>query len=425
MFKSFALCALVSVAAAWGGNGGYGGYGGRSYGGHNLHGTKSAQGVRTSGFGVRAHSGQNGGGHYGNSYGSGYSHNRDINDERVSRRNEAVNRGFGGHRGHGYGHRTGGKHQTGNLNGLNLGRQSRGYGNNYAHVGHTENDYDYNPYNGGHGYGVHTGFGYDGYGNDDIHHWGSQGGWGNNGWADSKAWGRKGDKNGLGGLSGLKGISGFNGFSHRGGKDLGLRGRENFRTLYDNGPNEYRGNEGDYIQGRHDIDDPKFQHEGSEGRDYGEKDNQVVDDVYEREDSPNTDYESTYQAQGKHDVDDPSRFSHHYDGDRDAGERDDRVVDDRFDPEDHELQYPNRGQRRITNEDSGFRPARFHANADNHGVGRNIGRGRGKFGQGYGFSNYSHTHDDSNAGFRATGFGGRNDAKGGHGDHDRPHYNRW
>merc|ERR1711981_1328246 len=228
----------------------------------------------------------------------------------------------------------------------------------------------------------------------------------------AKAWGHKEDHNGLGGLGGLKGLNGFNGFSHRGGHDLGLKGRESFRTLYDNGPDEYRGNEGDYIQGRHDVDDPRTQHDGHERSDYGEKDHQVVDDIYEREDSPNTDYESTYQAQGKHDVDDPSRFSHHYDGDRDSGEKDDRVVDDRFDPEDHELQYPNRGNRFITN-------------ADNHGVGRNIGAGRGTFGQGYGFSNYSHTHDDSNAGFRATKFGGRNDAKGGHGDHAKRSYHAW
>merc|ERR1719384_2238953 len=64
------------------------------------------------------------------------------------------------------------------------------------------------------------------------------------------------------------------------------------------------------------------------------------------------------------------------------------------------------------------------ANADNHGVGRNIGAGRGTFGQGYGFSNYSHTHDDSNAGFLATKFGGRNDAKGGRGDHAKRSYHR-
>ena len=462
MFKSFALCALAGVASAWGGYGAY------SYGGHNIHGTKSGPGRRSvGGFGrgstTRDHSGAFGaaglsGGYgrfagrnihgtisapgrravgnfgrgatvrnhsgdahynqnYGNTHGSGYSKNYDVNDERVSRYNDghAARGGYTESVNYGYG-RTGGKNQTGNLNGLNLGRQSAGYGDNYAHVGHTENDYAYGRYNG---------YGYDGYGHTDIHHWGAQSGWGSNGWGKSKAWGRKGDRNGLGGLTGLKGISGFNGFSHRGGYDLGLRGRESFRTLYDNGPDEYRGNEGDYIQGRHDVDDPRTQHEGYERPDYGEKDHQVIDDIYEREDSPNTDYESTYQAQGKHDVDDPSRFSHHYDGDRDSGEKDDRVVDDRFDPEDAELQYPNRGNRFITNPDNGINAPRFHANADNHGVGRNIGAGRGTFGQGYGFSNYSHTHDDSNAGFLATKFGGRNDAKGGRGDHAKRSYNAW
>merc|ERR1712051_804299 len=252
-------------------------------------------------------------------------------------------------------------HQTGNLNGLNLGRQSRGYGDNYAHVGATENDYQY---------GVSNGHGYDGYGHSDIHHWGSQSGWGSDGWGDSKAWGRKGDHNGLGGLKGLKG---FDGLGARG--VFGRKGRDSFATLYDAGPDEYRGNEGDYIQGRHDVDDP-------------------------------------------------SRFSHHYDGDRDSGEKDDRVVDDRFDPEDAELQYPNRGNRFITNPDNGINAPRFHANADNQGVGRNIGAGRGTFGQGYGFSNYSHTHDDSNAGFAATKFGGRNDANRGQGDHAKKSYHR-
>merc|ERR1712051_919160 len=304
--------------------------------------------------------------------GHGYSQQYDVNDERVSRFNDgkAARGGYTESVNYGYGKRTGGKHQTGNLNGLNLGRQSAGYGDNYAHVGATENDYQY---------GVSNGYGYDGYGHSDIHHWGAQSGWGSDGWGDSKAWGRK--------------------------------GRDSFATLYDAGPDEYRGNEGDYIQGRHDVDDPRTQHSGYERRDYGEKDNQVIDDVYEREDSPNTDYESTYQAQGKHDVDDPSRFSHHYDGDRDSGEKDDRVVDDRFDPEDAELQYPNRGNRFITN-------------ADSQGVGRNIGAGRGTFGQGYGFSNYSHTHDDSNAGFAATKFGGRNDANRGQGDHAKKSYHR-
>merc|ERR1712051_574233 len=139
---------------------------------------------------------------------------------------------------------------------------------------------------------------------------------------DSKAWGRKGDKNGLSGLKGLEGFGARGGFGHGFGKG---RGGLSNQTLYGAGPDEYRGNEGDYIQGRHDVDDPRTQHSGYERRDYGEKDNQVIDDVYEREDSPNTDYESTYQAQGKHDVDDPSRFSHHYDGDRDSGEEDDRV----------------------------------------------------------------------------------------------------
>merc|ERR1712051_698583 len=122
-----------------------------------------------------------------------------------------------------------------------------------------------------------------------------------------------------------------------------------------------------------------------------------------------------YQTQGKHDVDDPSRFSHHYDGDRDSGEKDDRVVDDVFDPEDAELQYPNRGNRFITNPDSGINAPRFHANADNQGVGRNIGAGRGTFGQGYGFSNAS---------FAATKFGGRNDANRGQGDHGKKSYHR-
>jgi len=471
MFKSFALCALAGVAAAsWGGDwglggsyGGYGGYGvGRSYGGHNIHGTKASAGRRSAGsFGsgatVRAHSGQGGAaglsGGYGRfggrnihgtiapagrrstgsfgrgatvrahsgqdgfkSKGHGYSQQYDVNDERVSRFNDgkAARGGYTESVNYGYGKRTGGKHQTGNLNGLNLGRQSAGYGDNYAHVGATENDYRY---------GVHSGYGYDGYGHSDIHDWGSQSGWGADGWGSSKAWGRKGDKNGLGGLKGLSGISGFNGFGHRGG--LGLKGREDFRTLFDQGPDEYRGNEGDYIQGRHDVDDPRTQHSGYERADYGEKDHQVIDDVYEREDSPNTDYESTYQAQGKHDVDDPSRFSHHYDGDRDSGEKDDRVVDDRFDPEDAELQYPNRGNRFITNPDNGINAPRFHANADNQGVGRNIGAGRGTFGQGYGFSNYSHTHDDSNARFAATKFGGRNDARRGQGDHAKKHQPRY
>ena len=476
MFKSFALCALAGVASAWGGYGGNQ-YGVQSYGGHNIHGTKSAAGRRSAGsFGrgstVRAHSGQGGQaglsggygrfaganihgtisapgrrsvgnfgqgatvrGHSGDSFknqnypnvkGSGYSKNYDVNDERVSRYNDgaAARGGYTESVNYGYGKRTGGKHQTGNLNGLNLGRQSAGYGDNYAHVGHTENDYRpaKNVYNGGYGYGVATGYGYDGYGHNDVHDWGSKSGWGANGWGQSKAWGHKKDKNGLSGLTGLKGLGGFNGFSHNGGFDLGLRGREDFRTLYDNGPDEYRGNEGDYIQGRHDVDDPRTQHSGYERSDYGEKDNQVIDDVYEREDSPNTDYESTYQAQGKHDVDDPSRFSHHYDGDRDSGEKDDRVVDDRFDPEDAELQYPNRGNRFITNPDNGINAPRFHANADNQGVGQNIGRGRGTFGQGYGFSNYSHTHDDSNAGFRATKFGGRNDRNRGQGDHAKRRY---
>merc|ERR1711899_60055 len=473
MFKSFALCALAGVAAAsfrhgfdlgssYGSSQPYGGYGiGRSYGGHNIHGTKSAAGRRSAGsFGrgatVRAHSGQGGQaglsggygrfggqnihgtiapagrrsvgsfgqgatvrGHSGEQsfskgvYGSPYSKQVvDINDERVSRFNDgkAARGGYTESINYGYGKRTGGKHQTGNLNGLNLGRQSRGYGDNYAHVGATENDYLY---------GVQSGYGYDGYGHADIHDWGAKSGWGADGWGSSKAWGRKGDKNGL---NGLKGLSGFDGIGSKG--IFGRKGGLSFRTLYDAGPDEYRGNEGDYIQGRHDVDDPRTQHAGYERADYGEKDHQVIDDVYEREDSPNTDYESTYQAQGKHDVDDPSRFSHHYDGDRDSGEKDDRVVDDVFDPEDAELQYPNRGNRFITNPDSGIRVARFHADADNQGIGRNIGAGRGTFGQGYGFSNYSHTHDDSNARFAATKFGGRNDANRGQGDHGKKSYHR-
>merc|ERR1712051_258596 len=138
-------------------------------------------------------------------------------------------------------------HQTGNLNGLNLGRQSAGYGDNHGHVGATENDYQY---------GVTNGYGYDGYGHSDIHHWGSQSGWGSDGWGDSKAWGRKGDKNGL---SGLKGLKGFDGFGARGGFGHGFgkgRGGLSSQTLYGAGPDEYRGNEGDYIQGRHDVDDP-------------------------------------------------------------------------------------------------------------------------------------------------------------------------
>merc|ERR1711899_630575 len=340
MFKSFALCALAGVAAAsfrhgfdlgssYGSSQPYGGYGiGHSYGGHNIHGTKSAAGRRSAGsFGrgatVRAHSGQGGQaglsggygrfggqnihgtiapagrrsvgsfgqgatvrGHSGEQsfskgvYGSPYSKQVvDINDERVSRFNDgkAARGGYTESINYGYGKRTGGKHQTGNLNSLNLGRQSRGYGDNYAHVGATENDYLY---------GVQSGYGYDGYGHADIHDWGAKSGWGADGWGSSKAWGRKGDKNGL---SGLKGLRGFDGIGSKG--IFGRKGGLSFRTLYDAGPDEYRGNEGDYIQGRHDVDDP-------------------------------------------------SRFSHHYDGDRDSGEKDDRVVDDVFDPEDAELQYP-------------------------------------------------------------------------------------
>merc|ERR1719266_1726039 len=176
MFKSFALCALAGVAAAWGGHGwglgsSYGGHGiGRTYGGHNIHGTKSDAGRRSAGsFGqgatVRGHSGEQSFSKGG--YGSGYSQQYDVNDERVSRYNDgkAARGGYTESVNYGYGKRTGGKHQTGNLNGLNLGRQSAGYGDNYAHVGATENDYRpaKNVYNGGYGYGVATGYGYDNY----------------------------------------------------------------------------------------------------------------------------------------------------------------------------------------------------------------------------------------------------------------------
>merc|ERR1719464_1370514 len=156
MFKSFALCVLAGVAAAsWGGHGwglggssyggsSHGGYGvGRTYGGHNIHGTKSHAGRRSTGsFGqgatVRGHSGS----FNQKSKGHGYSQQYDVNDERVSRFNDgkAARGGYTESVNYGYGKRTGGKHQTGNLNGLNLGRQSAGYGDNYAHVGATEND---------------------------------------------------------------------------------------------------------------------------------------------------------------------------------------------------------------------------------------------------------------------------------------------
>merc|ERR1712223_303815 len=99
MFKSFALCALAGVAAAsWGGDwglggsyGGYGGYGvGRSYGGHNIHGTKAAAGRRSAGsFGrgatVRGHSGEQSRLSKGSKI---YSQQYDVNDERVSRYND-------------------------------------------------------------------------------------------------------------------------------------------------------------------------------------------------------------------------------------------------------------------------------------------------------------------------------------------------